>query len=256
MTPLLSSTTQSNPMITTAFANMLDVTNSQERKRLLALFEERGWKQKEVAIDLGYADHSLVSKYLRGAQRISENFLNRLSTHNKYRVSIQYIKHGIGPKILLNGNGNAIAKQVGDTEYISLPYLPVPARASFVEMIASEGEYGYPEKYTIVKDPTQNYTDNVIIEVDGDSMEPYYPSGTKVRCVEVDKSNWQYINSGVFAVSYASSFVIKRVKNNDFSKGYLVLHSDNTDTGGMVEVPVNQLRCVLKVLRIVDAPAR
>ena len=123
-------------------------------------------------------------------------------------------------------------------------------------MVASEGEYGYPERYSVLRDPNQNYDGNVVIEVNGDSMEPYYPSGTKVRCVEVDKSNWQYINSGVFAVSYAGSFVIKRIKSNDFHKGYIVLHSDNTETGGSVQVPIEQLRSVLKVVRVVDAPAR
>lgn len=140
--------------------------------------------------------------------------------------------------------------------YLELPYISVPARASFVEMVANEEDFGYPDTFRIVADPTINYTGQVVIEVDGDSMDPYYPSGTKVRCKEIPRADWEYLNSGVYAVSYSNYFVIKRIKSNDYKKGYIALHSDNTDTGGSVEVPIEQLHYIWRVLRIVDAPAR
>ncbi|MBD2704449.1 helix-turn-helix domain-containing protein [Spirosoma sp. BT702] len=249
-------TTPNTPTAPLSTLVLMDIVGSQERKRLNELFMEQGWKQAEVAKDLGYKDHSVINKYLRGRQRVSESFLYKLSEHPRYRVSVKFIKSGVGPKLLLKGTGNAVHQESETLQFITLPYLPVPARATFAEMSGSENEYGFPETWTIIRDPNENYNENCVIEVNGDSMEPYYPSGTKVRCAPVDRSNWQYINSGVFAVSYAGSFVIKRIKNNDFHKGYLMLHSDNTETGGSVQVPIEQIRSILKVLRVVDGPAR
>jgi len=148
------------------------------------------------------------------------------------------------------------ASELDDPFYIELPYISVPARAGFIEMVSSERGYGYSETCRVIVEPNTSYTDQVVIEVDGDSMEPYYPTGTKVRCKEVKAGDWPYLNSGVYAVSYANNFVIKRIRNNDFQKGFITLHSDNTETGGTSDVPITQLHHIWKVLRIVDAPAR
>jgi transcriptional regulator with XRE-family HTH domain len=243
---------------------------SPETERLAQVFRDNNWKQQDVASDLGYADHSLINKYLRGRQSISDSFLYKLSAHPKYRVSVDYIRTGRGPKVLglqqsevARGKNSILTIEdpsevyrIPDPEYVSLPYLPTPARASFVEMTSAGAEFNYPDRFSVLRDPNQSYEGQIVIEVNGDSMEPYYPSGTKVRCKQIDKGDWPYINSGVFAVSYASSFVIKRIKSNDYMKGYLTLHSDNTETGGSVDVPMDQFHSIFKVLRIVDAPAR
>ncbi|WP_353720327.1 S24 family peptidase [Dyadobacter sp. 676] len=94
-----------------------------------------------------------------------------------------------------------------------------------------------------------------MIEIEGDSMEPYYWEGCKLRCKEVPSEDWPYLNSGVYAVVYGSFFVIKRVKTSPV-KGKLTLHSDNIEMGGSIEIPLSKVRKIWQAIRIVDAPAR
>jgi DNA-binding XRE family transcriptional regulator len=142
-----------------------------------------------------------------------------------------------------------------DLEFIELPFVSVPARASFVEM--PDGLKGNThETYTVIKKGNSSFERQICIEVNGDSMEPNYPSGTIVRCKQVDPNDWLYLTSGVYVVVFANSFVIKRIRDNNYHEGFLTLHSDNTDTGGKINVKTQDLSQIWKVLRIVDAPAR
>lgn len=142
-----------------------------------------------------------------------------------------------------------------DLEFIELPFVSVPARASFIEM--PDGDKGNThETYTVIKKGNGSFEGQICIEVNGDSMEPNYPSGTIVRCKQVDPNDWPYLTSGVYVVVFANSFVIKRIRDNNYHEGFLTLHSDNTDTGGKINVKTQDLRQMWKVLRIVDAPAR
>lgn len=95
----------------------------------------------------------------------------------------------------------------------------------------------------------------VVIEIDGDSMEPYLISGAKVRCKEIDPGDWIYLNSGVYVVTYGNFVVVKRIKNSPVN-GVVILHSDNTETGGNLEVLLDDIREIWKVMRIVDSPVR
>jgi phage repressor protein C with HTH and peptisase S24 domain len=142
-----------------------------------------------------------------------------------------------------------------DIQFIELPFVSIPARAGFVE--TPDGVIGHlNETRPVLCKEGEVYYGQILIEVDGDSMEPTYPPGTVVRCKQIDPSDWDYLQSGVYAIVYASSFVIKRIKDNNYQEGYLTLHSDNTETGGKINVKAEDLRQVWKVLRIVDAPAR
>ncbi|WP_373331403.1 XRE family transcriptional regulator [Salmonirosea aquatica] len=142
-----------------------------------------------------------------------------------------------------------------DLEFIELPFVSVPARASFIEM--PDGLKGNThETYTVIKKGNGSFEGQICIEVNGDSMEPNYPSTTVVRCKQVDPNDWPYITSGVYVVVFANSFVIKRIRDNNYQEGFLTLHSDNTETGGKINVKTQDLRQIWKVLRIVDAPAR
>lgn len=145
------------------------------------------------------------------------------------------------------------ARLVND-QFIDLEYIPVKARAGFAEL--QQINYTHHETFRVIRTEIgESFTKQVIIEIDGDSMEPNYTSGTKVRCKEVDAGDWIYINSGVYVVVYSNFFVVKRVKNSP-SNGILTLHSDNTETGGTTDVPLDDVRKIWKVMRIVDAPAR
>lgn len=142
-----------------------------------------------------------------------------------------------------------------DIDFVELPFVSVPARASFVEM--PDGVKGTThETYTVIKKKNTNYEGQILIEVNGDSMEPNYPSGTIVRCKQIDPSDWPYLRSGVYAVVFANAFVIKRIKDNNFQQGFITLHSDNLDTGGKMDVHTKDLRQIWRVEWIEGAPAR
>lgn len=148
-------------------------------------------------------------------------------------------------------SGNA---RIRFEEFEELEYIPIKARAGFAEL--QQVAPVLYETYRVIRTEIgESFTKQVIIEIDGDSMEPNYYSGTKVRCKEVDPGDWIYINSGVYVVVYSNLFVVKRVKNSP-ANGILTLHSDNTETGGTADVPLDDIRKIWKVMRIVDAPAR
>jgi phage repressor protein C with HTH and peptisase S24 domain len=139
-------------------------------------------------------------------------------------------------------------------QLIELPYVPAACRATFAETYTNQN---IMETFTIFAEPNESYDKDIIFEVNGDSMEPYYYDKMKVRARLVDVSEWEYINSGVFIVAYRNHLVIKRIKNNDLmSLGHLQLHSDNTTLGGSQIIPKKELQHIWRVVRIVDAPVR
>ena len=119
----------------------------------------------------------------------------------------------------LTGNSTT-AQLVGillERESIQLPYIPVSARASFVEMggnlsysIASETRRVYL-RYS----HRSLYDGRVVFEVAGDSMEPYINSGDEVIALEVPEGKWDMAQNGIFVVSYGDVVTIKKVIGND-----------------------------------------
>lgn len=195
--------------------------------------------QEDLAKKLGVSRNTVVS-YEKGSpipdskRALLEEVLNKNS--ESYSVS------------------NAVLKNRDTYDFVELNYIPIKARATFAEL--QQITPSSFETYRVLRTGIEeNYTNQVIIEIDGDSMEPNYTSGTKVRCKEIDAGDWVYINSGVYVVVYSNFFVVKRVKNSP-SNGILTLHSDNTETGGTTDVPLDDVRKIWKVMRIVDAPAR
>ena len=149
---------------------------------------------------------------------------------------------------------NTVKYVLSDKNTIELPYVPSACRATFAETYTNQN---IMETFTIFAEPGERYDKDIVFEVNGDSMEPYYYDKMKVRARLVDISEWEYINSGVFIVAYRNNLVIKRIKSNElFSAGYLTLHSDNTQLGGSQMIPKKELQRIWKVMRIVDAPVR
>lgn len=145
--------------------------------------------------------------------------------------------------------------QVLETDYVDLPFVRASLRASFTESIIAGNE---PEVETIrvMYVQAKMYKKGVVFEVDGDSMEPNYVPGARVLALPVDQGNWEYLSSGVYAVCFGSSFVMKRVKDNQImSEGILMLHSDNP-SGGSMPVRSSDIRAIWKVEQIVYSPAR
>lgn len=106
--------------------------------------------------------------------------------------------------------------------------------------------------------PIQNPTPELrrpgalVIEVDGDSMEPTLMTGWSVACFPIQQADFKYMPGGIYAIVFGNFFVIKRVKDNDILRnGTLTLHSDN-ERGGTLTVPAEELRGVWKVVKVTD----
>jgi len=206
---------------------------------LKAIRKKNKWTQADLARKLGVHLNTVLG-YEKGnvIPESKQNLLALILAGGSDTENSQDITNG---KLTVN-------------EYIDLEYIPVKARAGFAEM----ENIGHPvfETYRVLRtEEGEAFKKQVVIEIDGDSMEPNYMSGSKVRCKEVPDGDWQYLNSGVYVVVYSNFFVVKRVKNSP-ANGILSLHSDNTETGGTTDVPLSDVRKIWRVMRIVDAPAR
>lgn len=156
--------------------------------------------------------------------------------------------------MFLEGNAKSLGQEI-EADYVDLPFVQVSLRGSFTESII-QGTVPDIETIRVMYVPPKLFKKGVVFEVDGDSMEPNYVPGARVLALPVDPSSWEYLNSGVYAVCFGNSFVIKRVKDNTImTDGKLVLHSDNP-AGGSMPVRVSDIRAIWKIEQIVYSPAR
>jgi phage repressor protein C with HTH and peptisase S24 domain len=216
-----------------------------ENLDLRALRKKKNLRQDELAERLGVHRNTVVN-YERDSKLIPDS-------------KIALIKAIFSDEAVGAGKANDLKKVIGNAKinsdlFIELEYIPVKARAGFAELEQIVSSINQ-ESFRVLKIEGESLVGQVVIEIDGDSMEPIYTSGSRVRAKEVDAGDWIYLNSGVYAVVYSNFFVVKRVKNSP-ANGVLTLHSDNTETGGTTDVPLSEVRKIWKVMRIVDAPAR
>ncbi|MGV3561588.1 XRE family transcriptional regulator [Larkinella arboricola] len=147
-------------------------------------------------------------------------------------------------------------------QYTSVMLIPVRDRAGFQysSYIELEGERinvltDYLERLNRITDPAKREEEKVryvVIEIDGDSMEPRLEAGFKVLAYQLDSSAWAYQASGIYAVEFGDQLVVKRIKDNTLlESGILTLHSDNPE-GGRLSVPLSEIRNIWKVERIID----
>jgi len=148
------------------------------------------------------------------------------------------------------------AKVVTDFELVELPYIPIDARATFISSILDNMPIVLEKFQVLVTDKKENLKDNLVFEVDGDSMEPKLWSKMKVRVKPVPQNDWEFIPSGIYLVLYRNEYlVIKRIKSNQMqTTGTITLHSDNEETGGSLTLQKKDINNIWRVLRIVDAP--
>lgn len=150
-----------------------------------------------------------------------------------------------------SGTTNARRIPLNQLNIRVLPYLPIGARAGLAEHYADD-LHKYPwenaETLAVLDVPdTKEFAEAIIVDVNGDSMEPTLKSGSKVVVTPVQQGNWQYLNSGIYCVIYAGNFVIKRIKDNTLMEnGILRLHSDNPQ-GGSFPVKGDDIRAIWRV---------
>jgi len=228
-----------------------DIENNKS-DRIRLLIKELGLSQKDFAEKLSM-DQGAIAKHLNGTRPVGKNVEYKIL--KEYNVNRHWWDTGEGDIFNKQDVRSVTNGRLAETEdTVELTYISTHARASFTELHQILNEPN--ATYKVFKNASEgNISDQIVIEIDGDSMEPNYWTGAKVRAKEVPMGDWQYLNSGVYAVVYTNFFVIKRVKNSP-QNGIVILHSDNTETGGCIEVPLSDVRKIWRVIRIVDAPAR
>lgn len=219
--------------------------------RTKQLIEALSIKQKEFAASIK-TDTGTISKILAGKLQVGPNLEYKIL--NAFNVNAHWWKTGEGHMFNQHSN-NSTAKPIdGESlNYENLTFISTKSRVNFMESLSVTAEF---ETFEALKlDPTESYAGQIIFEVDGDSMEPYYCDGSKIRCKEVPSDDWEFLLSGVYAVAYGNFFAIRRVKNSPVN-GILALYSDNSNSSGTTEIPLSKIRKIWRALRLVDAPMR
>lgn len=113
---------------------------------------------------------------------IPEKAITGLS--NTYHVSRNWLLNNQGE--MFDNLFEDKATPYSEQKSIILPFVPVPARASFVEMSGDQGSYGSFGTQAVAVSPSLIEGKRAfVIEIDGDSMEPQLKHGAKVVAVRV-----------------------------------------------------------------------
>ena len=158
---------------------------------------------------------------------------------------------------VLTGNVSSVRPNISEF-YTHVPFLSVKAQAGIPSMLFSDCTASWVEETYPVFLPLVAITEkHLVIEVQGDSMEPEIKSGALVLGEAVLKDDIKYESGGVFAIIYGNSrFVVKRVKTNEITTlGTLTLWSDN-EKYGHITVPANEIHCMWKINMKVAEPVR
>lgn len=215
------------------------------RKARLAL----GYNQEQAAKEAG-CNRITYSRYETGSSAPTKSFISNLA--RALSVSVEWLQFGTGqgPE---EGIQNATVVSLNKLPIINLPLLNYHAAASFKEGFFDEGQKWEGETYSVIRQPQFNYSHAVVITIEGSSMEPRYPAGSKVVATPVPADQWPYIH-GTHAVSLKNSmFLLKRVVSNDGTS--IVLRSDNSTVPDDRVIPISEINFIWKPLHIAFAPA-
>lgn len=208
---------------------------------------EIGMQAKELIQKAGLSDQSALNKiYKRNSAR--PETLARIAEALKLPVSVFYE----------DSVYNDVKVYNKELKYVELPYISAKARATFVASLNEDIPVVFDTYSVMVNDENEDLTDQIVFQIDGDSMEPFYVQGMLVRAKKVQSNDWIYLSSGVYIVHYAKAFlVVKRVKTNDLQEtGFLKLHSDNEATGGTTNVAAKDIHNIWKIVWVVGSPPR
>jgi transcriptional regulator with XRE-family HTH domain len=245
---------------------------STQASRLKHLREAANLSNREVAAYIGRSS-SQVTRYESVATVDIRDVVDKLA--KLYKVTTDFILYGedgppeevlemrrqvsqaieqsnIGtePTLSFTPSGNNARRiKLDDINVRDVPVLPIRARATFAESYADDSyKYEPEEMLAVVGIPdTKEFSDPLIVEIDGDSMDPTLKYGALYLATPVPRDDWQYMASDVYCFVYRSSFVVKRVKDNTLLKeGLLTLHSDNPN-GGTITIRGQDIRAVWRV---------
>lgn len=232
------------------------------KDRLQMIIENKHLNPYKIWKDTGIQRQSIMN-YLKGENKPSSDILKRLSDY--LEISADWLLTGLGDMrpdaadqglVLAEKFANNVKEvDVQGMKWISIPFIPVHARASFAESF--ETNVHETESVLIPRISGINYENGRIFEVDGDSMEPTLITGERVFCEYVDPADWKYITGPVVVAFGNNMVVVKRIKENNLVKGELTLTSDN-EIGGKITLTSeqDQIRLMYKVKYTVYKPVR
>ena len=220
-------------------------------ERLKMIRHLRGLTQQNMADMLAIA-RPTVAQLEGGRHQPSQEVLETMVA--KLEVSRDWLWFGTGPMEETSPvGGNArLLNPLLDVDYIDCPLIPVPARAGFLDLMGSEGDYGQYQTIRIYNPSAEiSRGDALAFEIDGDSMEPQLRPHMQVAVVPVALADIKYAVSGVYVVAFATQLTVKRIKDNDLlTKRQLTLHSDNPKAGSLT-VAGEDIRGLWKVIDII-----
>jgi len=215
-------------------------------ERLKMARKALGYNQEEAAKLCGIA-RMTFSRYEKG--ETTPGIIFQKSIAASLNVDPEWLMTGEG--MLPKGNG--IMAPVSNYQFTQLPMLTYAAAATFdaLKFFENDSEY-MGSGYTVLKQPGCDYKNAVVINIEGNSMEPKFPSGSKIVAVPMPENQWEYA-SGYIAISLkAEVFMFKRVKSAGPKS--IVLISENPQFPEEREVTLDSINIMWKVLHLVYAP--
>ncbi len=221
-------------------------------ERLTAVLKELSITPYQLAKDSGDKPTKLYN-ILNGKAKPSYDTLEGLV--EKYpQINLNWLVTGEGQMFNQPESNARLVTEASGSEFVEYPFVAIKFYASFVDQYVEDCKFGAKDTYRVYATEGKAFKNAVVIEVEGNSMSPRLVHCTKVLAVCIDKGDWCYQSSGVYAVMFKEYFVIKRIKDNELlTKKMLMLHSDNPEAGSM-PVQAKDIRGIWKVVKVVEAP--
>lgn len=248
----------------------------KERLRLAYEFlKNRGaaHTQQNVADMLGKPKSSVSSAFNGNERYLTENFVKDFCEAYGGMLSPKWIWSGDGPMIVgdnnqsLNVTGGVVVDSNGRSaemkqdasplkvymreNLVDVPYVPVDAKASFVESLY---DTAYEmDTYGVMAEDGEDLSSGeyVVFQIGGDSMSGQIPHSSKILARFIPERKWESA-SGVIVIVFGKTITIKRVlKNSLFGKNVITLKADNP-VFGQIDVERSEIRGMWQALRIVS----
>ena len=227
--------------------------------------ERKGYSQEEFARKMNVSQ-SAVSDWEKGVTTPRPARLQKIASALDINIDI-LLQSVVGvkrsddspfnePAVNYSNNTRSIQPNIREL-YVELPYASVKAQAGMPANYEGCQLTWLSETYPVFLANALSNRDQIVIEIDGESMTPSIRDGANVLADAVAKENIQYESGGIYAVLFGNSrFVVKRIKTNTInSDGFLRLWSDN-ETYGHIDVPANEIHCMWKVVGKVWEPMK
>ncbi len=216
--------------------------------RIKMLIEKKEMSPSGFAKIIGF-NQSNLSKILRGERDVPTNLVNAIC--DTLNVPYRWLVAGEGDMLTKGETDIVSAKLYLRENLVNIPYVPIDAKASFVESLY-DTTYDM-DFYGVMPEDGEDLISGgyVVFQIKGDSMSPNIPNSSKVLARKIPEGRWETA-SGVIVIVYGKTLTIKRIlKNSLFGGNSLTLKADNPEYG-QFEVERKEIRGMWQAIRIVS----